>query len=321
MTFRDAIAAAMLVLIPANGTAAFSGSPQSLSPSPVDAPPMVFYVAKGAPDTCGRGCDTWIAVEGKIDDEAASRFRKFLFQTDRDWPATLPLYFSSPGGNLEQALAMGRMLRQRPRVARVARTTVKECDAQLQSDQACLKIKQSGRALDADLSTRASLCSSACAYLILGATTRQIEPATVIGVHSPKFIPRHPQQSERALAEAEQRGTVGADRLITAYLAAMKINRGLLDLVRTVNYESMHLLTRSELYRFGIDTRSFAETGWTSQGRAARLHSQDRRCEERRRRILSNHRVAAVLRKQEQGLVDVALDIRPPLRSAAVRCP
>jgi hypothetical protein len=81
---------------------------------------MAFYVAKGAPDACGRGCDTWIAVEGKIDGEAASRFRKFLFQTDRDWPATLPLYFSSPGGNLEQALAMGRMLRRRPRVARVA---------------------------------------------------------------------------------------------------------------------------------------------------------------------------------------------------------
>jgi hypothetical protein len=264
---RDAIAAAMLILTPASGTAAFSGSPQSPSPSTVDGPPMAFYVAKGAPDVCGRGCDTWIAVEGKIDDEAASRFRKFLFQTDRDWPATLPLYFSSPGGSLEQGLAMGRMLRQRPRVARVARTTVKECgDAQSQSDDACIKIKQSGRALDADLSTRASLCSSACAYLILGATTRQIEPAIVIGVHTPKFIPRYPQPSERARAEAEQRSTVRADRLVAAYLAAMRIDRGLLDLVRTVGYESIHLLTRSELYRFGIDTRSFAETGWTSQG-------------------------------------------------------
>ena len=267
MIFRDAIAAAMLILTPTSGTAAFSGSPQSPSPSTVDGPPMAFYVAKGAPDACGRGCDTWIAVEGKIDRRAASRFQKFLFQTDRDWPATLPLYFSSPGGSLEQGLAMGRMLRQRPRVARVARTTVKECgDAQSQSNEACIKIKQSGRALDADLSTRASLCSSACAYLILGATTRQIEPAIVIGVHSPKLIPRYSQPSETARAEAEQRSTVRADGLVTAYLAAMRIDSRLLNLAKTVSYESMHLLTRSELYRFGIDTRSFAETGWTSQG-------------------------------------------------------
>jgi hypothetical protein len=266
MILRDAIAAAMLILTPASGTAAFSGSPQSPAPSTVDGPPMAFYVAKGAPEACGRGCDTWIAVEGMIDDEAASRFRKFLLQADRNSPATLPLYFSSPGGNLEQALAMGRMLRQRPRVARVARTTVRECgDAQSQSDDACLKIKQSGRTLDADLSTRNSFCYSACVYLILGATTRQIEPATVIAVHSSKTIERHPHLSERALAQAEQRGAVRADRLVAAYLAAMGVDRGLLDLVRTVNFESMHLLTRPELYRFGIDTRSFVETGWTSQ--------------------------------------------------------
>jgi hypothetical protein len=270
MFLRDAIAVAMLILIliltPASGTAAFAGSPQSPSRSIVDGPPMAFYVAKGAPDACGRGCDTWIAVEGIIDDEAAGRFRKFLLQVDRDSRATLPLYFSSPGGNLEQALAMGRMLRQRPRVARVARTVVRECDAQSQSDDACLKIKQSGRTLDADLSTRNSFCYSACVYLILGATARQIEPATVIGVHSSKTMERHPHLSERALAEAQRRGAIRADRLVAAYLAAMGIDRGLLDLVRTVSFESMRPLTRPELYRFGIDTRSFAETGWTSQG-------------------------------------------------------
>jgi hypothetical protein len=46
----------------------------------------------------------------------------------------------------------------------------------------------------------------------------------------------------------------------------MGVDRGLLDLARAVSYESMHLLTRSEIYRFGIDTRSFAKTGWTLQG-------------------------------------------------------
>ena len=43
----------------------------------------------------------------------------------------------------------------------------------------------------------------------------------------------------------------------------MGISRELVDLVQTVKFENLHVLTRPELYRFRIDTRSFAETEWT----------------------------------------------------------
>ncbi len=104
-------------------------------------PPMVFYVVKGAPDACGRGCDSWIAAEGQIDSGAALRFRKFWAKV-RD--GKLPIYFSSPGGSLDQALAMGAMLRERPVVARVARTVVRECGFEAQDCDVCVKLKQSG---------------------------------------------------------------------------------------------------------------------------------------------------------------------------------
>jgi hypothetical protein len=86
--------------------------------------PITFYVVKGRPDACGHGCDRWIAAEGMIDAGAALRFRKFLNQV-RD--RSLPIYFSSPGGNLDQAVAMGAVLRERSAVARVARTVAEEC--------------------------------------------------------------------------------------------------------------------------------------------------------------------------------------------------
>ena len=38
--------------------------------------------------------------------------------------------------------------------------------------------------------------------------------------------------------------------------------------IQTVKFESMHMLTRPELYRFRIDTRSFAETAWTLEAGA-----------------------------------------------------
>jgi len=39
---------------------------------------MVFYVVRGARDSCGRGCDSWVAVEGQVDSTAAIRFKRFL---------------------------------------------------------------------------------------------------------------------------------------------------------------------------------------------------------------------------------------------------
>ncbi len=54
-----------------------------------------------------------------------------------------------------------------------------------------------------------------------------------------------------------------ADRERASFIAAMGISHELDDLIRTVKFENSHMLTRPELYRFGIDTRAIAETGWT----------------------------------------------------------
>jgi len=61
---------------------------------------------------------------------------------------------------------------------------VKECGTE-QTSEACLKLKQSGSVLDAELSTGPAICASACPYLLLGASTREIAPNAVLGVHSP----------------------------------------------------------------------------------------------------------------------------------------
>ena len=65
------------------------------APRVAPTPPMTFYVARGAPDACGPGCDSWIVVEGQVDSGAAPRFRKFLQKVRA---RNLPIYFSSPGG-------------------------------------------------------------------------------------------------------------------------------------------------------------------------------------------------------------------------------
>jgi hypothetical protein len=232
------------------------------APGQPPAPPMVFYVVKGAADACGRGCDSWIAAEGQIDAGAAPRFRKFLARIrDRN----LPMYFSSPGGNLDQALAMGAMLRERPVVARVARTVVRECGFEAQNGDVCLKLKQSGRELHGDLWTRGAMCNSACPYLILGATSREIAPDAVLGVHSPKVVVRFsggaPTQQMRSAATA--RGLERADRILMHYIIKMGVEPALLVVAGATRFEDMHVLSREEIVRFGIDRREFVETPWT----------------------------------------------------------
>lgn len=240
-----------------------SGELRAKSPSqnPGFAPNLIIYLAKGPANSCGPGCDSWIAVEGNLDRNAAARIRRFL-QGVKD--AARPFFFNSPGGSVEQAFLIGRLLRSRKAVARVGRTIVAACGAGSQVDDACLKIKTGGGEVPAEIVTRHAVCNSACAYLFLGATTREVAPDATMAVHSSKFtlvVRGHPPPEQ--VTAATNRGLARADREREAFVAAMGISHELIDLIKTVKFENAHVLTRPELYRFGIDTRPVAETAWT----------------------------------------------------------
>jgi hypothetical protein len=108
------------------------------------------------------------------------------------------------------------------------------------------------------------MCNSACSYLFLGATTREVAPDAAVAVHNSKLtllVRGHPPA--KLLAAFRDRSMAKADRERASFIAAMGISHELDDLIRTVKFENMHILTRPELYRFGVDTRAIAETGWT----------------------------------------------------------
>jgi hypothetical protein len=226
-------------------------------------PKLIIYLAKGPPDSCGAGCDHWIAVEGKVDQAAASRISRFL-RNVKD--PQRPIYFHSPGGAVDQAYTIGRLLRGRKVIARVGRTIVAACGAGTQVDAACLKIKTAGGEVEAEIATSHAMCNSACGYLFLGATTREVAPDAVMAVHnSHATLVFHGRPTQAQIAATERRIEAKANAERTAFIAAMGISNQLDDLVKTVKFETPHSLTRSELYRFGIDTRTTAEAVWSLQ--------------------------------------------------------
>lgn len=221
---------------------------------------LTIYLAKGPANACGAGCDRWIAIEGEIDRQAAQRIRTFLFPLK---DKQLPIYLHSPGGNVEQSYAIARFLRAHNAIARIGRTNVPACSAGTQVDAACLKIKAAKDEVEAELTTRNAMCVSACAYLFLGATDREVAPDSVVGVHNSKLMfVVHGHPPAQVIADFRRREMVSADRDRNLFLASMGISHELGDLIRSVKFESLHVLTRPELYRFGIDARPLPQTLW-----------------------------------------------------------
>ncbi|UPT91562.1 hypothetical protein HAP41_0000023140 [Bradyrhizobium barranii subsp. apii] len=162
-----------------------------------------------------------------------------------------------------ESYVIGRLLRSRKAVARVGRTIATACAAGTQVDAACLKTKAAGGEVEAELTTYHAMCNSACGYLFLGATSREVAPDAALAVHNSRLVlVFHGHPAPQAVAEYRQRRIANADRDRAAFIAAMGISRELDGLIRIVKFENLHMLTRAELYRFGIDTRPFAEGMW-----------------------------------------------------------
>jgi hypothetical protein len=222
---------------------------------------LIIYNARGPANSCGPACDRWIAVEGQVDEGAAARVSRFL----RDVKDTRrPIYFHSPGGSVRPSYAIARLLRSRKAVARIGRTIATACAGGTQVDAACLKIKTAGGEVEAELTTRNAMCNSACTYLFFGATTREVAPDAVVAVHNSrlKLFVRGPVSAQQ-IADFKQHSMERAGRERAAFVVSMGISRELDDLIKTVKFESLHVLTRAELYRFGVDRRPMLETAWT----------------------------------------------------------
>lgn len=223
-------------------------------------PKLMIYLAKGPPNSCGPGCNRWIAIEGTVDVDAASRVEQF-FRDVKD--TQRPVYFHSPGGEVRPALAIGRLLRSRKMIGRVGRTVADACPG-TQADDACVMIKTDRDEVEATIATRNAACHSSCTYMLFGTINREVAPDAVLGVHNSKIVMEFRiNTNESKREELMARSRAQSEHDLTAYLEAMGINHELLDLVETIDFEHPRALTRQEIYRFRIDTRDFAETVWT----------------------------------------------------------
>jgi hypothetical protein len=223
--------------------------------------PMIFFVATGAPNACGPGCDTWIAAEGTFDPEVHERLSDFL-----NAPAhrKLPIFFHSPGGELQPSIATGNVLRERRMVAGIAQTLPEGCRVRARADAACRKLMASGRSLKARLRVESGLCASGCGYALIGASVRLIGPGAKFGVHASRLVPRPNQDNARTSPNSGS--ARDAERqsydLLKQYVALAGVDPAIIDLAMKTPHNRVHWLSREELSRYGIVPGEYFETQW-----------------------------------------------------------
>jgi hypothetical protein len=204
--------------------------------------PMVFIVAAGEPNACGRGCSEWIAGQGQFDESAAQRFREFLaVLAKRD----LPIFFNSDGGLLREAVQIRLILRENQMTAGVARTVAEGCHLGFPLDDACRRLMQSKREHKARLYFGGARCASACVYAIIGASTRHVDPGATLRIHS--SVGREIDKTEDSLRR---------------YVMGMGVDPALVDATAKIPSRSFRGLSRGDMERFGIETHGVYETPW-----------------------------------------------------------
>jgi hypothetical protein len=273
------IALAAMLVWTASLAAAFPALAQTVSrkadlQSKLAKQPLTFFLARGAEDSCGPGCRDWIAADGQFDEGSAARFRVFLARTK---PGNLPVFFNSNGGLQEEAMAIGRLMRERRMRAGIAMTRPDLCVRRPKETVACDTAKKSGKPLASEWTSFDANCNSACGIALIGATERWVPPGGGIGIHSPAYYcflrsgRVVGQTGAGRLAEQCRKYSVQGAVQLAGYAREMGIAQGYVEAMSKVPHNEIRYLTREELRAFGIDTSDIAETPWMGKPGAAQV--------------------------------------------------
>ena len=236
--------------------------------------PLTFFLARGSEDSCGAGCREWIAADGQFDEGSAARFRAFLARTKAK---NMPIFFNSNGGLQEEAIAIGRIMRERRMRAGVALTRPHICTSRPDDRIGCDTAKKSGKPLLAEWTSFDANCNSACGIALIGAAERWIPPGSAIGIHAPAYYcflrsgrVVGPKGNDRLASQCRKFAEQGATQL-AAYAREMGIGPGFVATMNKVPHSEVRYLTREELVQFGIDRSEVAETPWMAKPGTAQV--------------------------------------------------
>jgi hypothetical protein len=219
---------------------------------------MRFVKVRSDNAACRPDCPEWISAEGKIVTGSADALERTLNAAgDR----RLPIVINSAGGAVDDAMAMGRLIRAKRLAVVVAHTKLSPC---VKGAKTCGEIK--GVA-----DSRGAYCASACTLALAGGVERYVSPQSYIGVHQMtevirqtevkklykvrylKFagikleLSRHFVGEQKSTTTAKLAADDSVDYDVADYFAEMGVADPVMKLTMTTPAESIHWMSADEL--------------------------------------------------------------------------
>lgn len=139
--------------------------------------PLRVVVVRNIIGNCEPLCPQWISAEGQITSKSPGAFKKALAALGDQ---KLPVVITSPGGDLDAALAIGEMIRKRGLDVAVGITYFGGCAPY---QKTCKLPKEQKGIYRGFVLSGQGYCVSACPLILAAGTQRISGPENYIGVH------------------------------------------------------------------------------------------------------------------------------------------
>jgi hypothetical protein len=177
---------------------------------------------------CERQCAQAIVADGEIVNSTPQEFLAFVSSNLQANLSSVVL-LNSPGGKVLASMELGQAFRKRGMVTIVA-----------------------GVQPSIPGAVAAARCYSACVYALMGGRKRVIPPQSEVGIHR-MFQYESALDPAAGIATLHRRYDTGTMRaILSRYSNRMGVNSGIIDYAERLSTDSIHVLSRKEIARWGL---------------------------------------------------------------------
>lgn len=240
-------------------------SPTTLSD---DLPPMRFVIVRSNAVGCKTNCPEWISAEGAIVAGTPALLKQVLKKLGT---RKLPIIVSSPGGDVDAALQLGRIIRKNGLDIAIGKTELSDC---WPGTEGCGASFGKGVAYFGVASDGGAMCNSACPLMFAGGVRRVAGGWAYLGVHqiTTTWFPstRHFRTTYKTIRGKRYQVTTetvtqgqsyktyemskGFARKISAYLKEMGVGQGVLEKMKTTPASDIQRITLHDMLTMKLAT-------------------------------------------------------------------
>lgn len=234
---------------------------------------MTFQIMRGSQTECEPNCPEWIFGRGQIVTGTAKKLKEIVALAGK---SPLTLVVQSGGGDMKEAMTMGRLIRAHKMNVAVGFAYEFICK---EDDLFCSKTLKSRNIARGFVSTQPSYCASACTLILASGVQRIVAANSVVGTHqvvnksvvqkiiyNESYILVHGRKKLVSKTEAKRETLMGEPTLkiaasdveLVRYIQAMGIDKSFLGFFEKAPPNDVYRMTARDLLATRIVTHPVA---------------------------------------------------------------